>query len=113
MSNGVNPSPRAGGGGSLLDKVMHEGQADKENDQVRLMERRIHAEFIDDMCDTMEARGITACELAAAMGADPSLITRIRKPGNNLTLNTMARVMWLLGPENFRMAQGLIEGDGA
>lgn len=93
--------------GSLLDRIISEGTADKENDKVRRIERRIHAEFIDDMSEVMERRHITSSELAEAMGADPSIITRIRNPGKNITLNTVARVMWLLGPENFRITEGL------
>lgn len=92
---------------TLLDMIMSEGTADKENEKVRRIERRIHAEFIDDMSKVMERRHITSSELAEAMGADPSIITRIRNPGKNITLNTIARVMWLLGPENFRITESL------
>lgn len=92
---------------TLLDRIIKEGTASKENDQVRTIERRIHAEFIDDMSDVMERKHITSSDLAEAMGADPSIITRIRNPGKNITLNTIARVMWLLGPENFRITEGL------
>lgn len=93
--------------GTLLDRIIKEGTANKENDKVRRIERRIHAEFIDDMSDVMERRNITSSDLAEAMGADPSIITRIRNPGKNITLNTIARVMWLLGPENFRITESL------
>lgn len=106
MSFETQPSGMAAEG-TLLDMVISDGTADKENKKVRSIERRIHAEFIDDMSDVMERRNISSSELAEAMGADPSIITRIRNPGKNITLNTVARVMWLLGPENFRITEGL------
>lgn len=90
----------------LLDRVMEEGSASKGNAQVQRIERRIHAEFIEDMNVVMEKDNITSSQLAEAMGADPSVVTRLRNPGKNVTLNTLARVMWILGPENFRLIRG-------
>lgn len=105
MSYGTKPRAK-GRAESLLDKVMSEGNASKENEQVQRIERRIHAEFIEDMASVMDERSISASELAAAMGADPSVVTRIRNPRKNVTLNTLARVMWILGPDNFRLTKG-------
>ncbi len=49
------------------------------------------------ICKAMEAKRISRAELARRLGTTRGFVTQILSGSRNLTLSTLARVMWTLG----------------
>ena len=49
-------------------------------------------EFTEEMLARMKERGVTKSRLAATLGAQPALVTRLVSGHNNFTIETMVRI---------------------
>lgn len=54
-------------------------------------------EFVDEICEQMDAQGVSSAELARRMGTSRAWVSRVLRGENNLTIASMGKLAFALG----------------
>jgi len=61
-------------------------------------------QFVDQVCEQMDAQGVSSAELARRMGTSRAWVSKVLRGENNLTVATMGKLAFALG---MRVTAGL------
>ena len=73
-----------------------EQRIDDLNDSPELMLEELILDITGEICDTMDAQGVSRSELARRIGVKPPHVTRILQGEDNFTLKTLTRIAYSL-----------------